>query len=56
MLRSVSPADLGKKKYFFCSTLTGTWPDHSALQAPKIDYCGVNAVAKGAAGWHNVLQ
>ena len=36
MLRSVSPACLRMKKSFFCSALTGTWPDHSVLQAPKL--------------------
>ena len=55
MLRSVSPADLEKKIFFLLHT-DRPLQDHSALQAPKIDYCGVNALAKGAAGWHNVLQ
>ena len=51
MFRSVYPACLKD-----ISALTGGWLDHSALQGPKLTTVAVNAVAKGAAGWHNVLR
>ena len=42
MVRSVIPG-LPEK----VSALTGNWPDHSALQAPKVDYCGCQRCREG---------
>ena len=51
MLRYVVPS-LPEK----IQALKGTLPDHSALQALKVDYCGCQRCSKGAAGRPNVLQ